>query len=72
MALEGGSTTASNLKLTGYTFMVMAAWFTCAIASIPYLKALEETSPSTPIHVIILLTLGGFFLLLGYSKSQKQ
>jgi hypothetical protein len=72
MALEGASTTASNLKLAGYTFMVMAAWFTCGIASIPYLKALEETSPSTPIHVIILLTLGWFFLFLGYYKSLNK
>jgi hypothetical protein len=72
MALEGASSAAANLKLTGYTFMVMAAWFTCGIASIPYLKALEEVSASTPIHVIILLALGWIFLFLGYSKSQKK
>jgi hypothetical protein len=72
VALEGKSTAAANLKLTGYTFMLMAAWFTCGIASIPYLKALEEQSPSTPIHVIVLLTLGWLFLFLGYSKSQKK
>jgi len=71
MALEGTSTAAADLKLAGYVFMLIAAWFTCGIASQPFLKALEETSPSTPIHVIILLVLGWFFLFLGHSKSRK-
>ena len=72
MALESVSTTAADLKLAGYVFMLIAAWFTCGIASQPFLKALEEASPSTPIHVIILLVLGWFFLFLGHSKSSKQ
>lgn len=72
MAQKGTSTTGSNLKLTGYTFMAMAAWFTCGIASQPFLKALDEQSSSTPIHVMILLVLGWLFLFLGYSKSQKN
>jgi hypothetical protein len=71
-AHEGAFTAAANLKLAGYVFMAIAAWFTCGIASQPFLKALDETSPSTPIHVIILLVLGWFFLFLGHSKSSKQ
>ena len=71
MALEGAFT-AADLKLTGYVFMLIAAWFTCGIASQPFLKALDEQSPSTPIHVIILLVLGWFFLFLGHYKSRKQ
>ena len=72
MALEGASTAAANLKLTGYVFMLIAAWFICGIASQPFLKALDEQSPSSPIHVIILLVLGWLFLFLGHSKSSKQ
>lgn len=72
IALEGASTAAADLKLAGYVFMLIAAWFTCGIASQPFLKALDEQSPSSPIHVIILLVLGWLFLFLGHSKSSKQ
>jgi hypothetical protein len=72
MALQETSTTAADLKLAGYVFMLIAAWFICGIASQPFLKALDEQSPSTPIHVIIFLVLGWFFLFLGHSKSRKQ
>jgi hypothetical protein len=71
MALEG-ATAAADLKLAGYVFMLIAAWFTCGIASQPFLKALEEQSPSTPIHVMILLVLGWFFLFLGHYKSRHS
>ncbi|UCE40191.1 MAG: hypothetical protein JSV17_12075 [Candidatus Aminicenantes bacterium] len=71
-ALEGASSAAANLKLAGYVFMLIAAWFTCGIASQPFLKALDKQSPSTPLHVIIFLVLGWFFLFLGFSKSHKQ
>ena len=72
MALEGASTAAANLKLAGYMFMLIAAWFICGIASQPFLKALEDEAPSSPIHVIILLVLGWFFLFLSHYKSRKQ
>jgi hypothetical protein len=72
MALEEKSTTATDLLLVGYVFMLIAAWFICGIASQPFLKALDEQSPSTPIHVLIFLVLGWLFLFLGHSKSRKQ
>jgi hypothetical protein len=72
MALEGTDTAAADLKLTGYVFMVIAAWFICGIASQPFLKALEDESPPTPMHVIILLVMGWFFLFLGHYKSRKR
>jgi hypothetical protein len=72
MALEGTSTAAANLKLAGYVFMLIAAWFICGLASQPFLKALEDEAPTSPIHVIILLVLGWFFLFLGHYKSRKQ
>jgi hypothetical protein len=72
ITLEGTSTAAADLKLAGYVFMLIATWFTCGIASQPFLKALDEASPSTPIHVMILLVLGWFFLFLGHYKSRKK
>jgi len=56
-------------KLTGFTFMLIATWFTCGAASRPYLKALEGTDPGTPIHIMIFFILGWLFLFLGYRKK---
>jgi hypothetical protein len=72
MALKGASATAADLKLVGYVFMLIAAWFICGIASLPFLKAFEGDAPSTPIHVMIFLVLGWLFLFLGHRKSLKQ
>ncbi|MGD8537935.1 MAG: hypothetical protein PVI66_04370 [Candidatus Aminicenantes bacterium] len=72
MAIKDGPTIATDLKMVGYVFMLIAAWFICGIASQPYLKALDETSPSTPIHVMIFLVLGWLFLFLSHLKSRKQ
>jgi hypothetical protein len=72
MALKDAPTTAADLKLVGYVFMLIAAWFICGIASIPFLKALEGETPSTPLHVMIFLVLGWLFLFLGHYKSRLQ
>lgn len=71
-ALKGAPPTAAVFKLVGYLFMLIAAWFTCGIASQPFLKALEGEAPSSPILVIIFLVLGWLFLFLGYYKSRQQ
>ena len=72
MTLKETSTTAANLKLVGYVFMLIAAWFTCGIASQPFLKALEGEAATSPIMVMIFLVLGWLFLFLGHYKSRKQ
>jgi hypothetical protein len=72
MAIKDGPTTAADLKLVGYVFMLIAAWFICGMASQPFLKALDEVSPSSPIHVMIFLVLGWIFLYLSHYKSRKQ
>jgi hypothetical protein len=72
MALKDVSATVADLKLVGYVFMLIAAWFICGIASQPFLKAYEGDAPSTPIHVMIFLVLGWLFLFLGHRKSLKQ
>jgi len=71
MAIKDSPTTAADLKMVGYVFMLIAAWFICGISSIPFLKAMEGESPSTPIHVMIFLVLGWIFLFLGHHKSRK-
>jgi hypothetical protein len=72
LAIKEGPTTATDLKMVGYVFMLIAAWFICGMASQPYLKALDEVSLSSPIHVMIFLVLGWIFLFLGHHKSRKQ
>ncbi|MFC1742295.1 hypothetical protein ACFL3V_07205 [Nanoarchaeota archaeon] len=57
---------SANLKLTGYTFMLIATWFTCGAASRPYMKALEGTDPGSPLHIMIFFVLGWLFIFLGY------
>jgi hypothetical protein len=72
MALKGSSTTAADLKLVGYVFMLMAAWFVCGIAGQPFLKAFADQAPTSPIHIMIFLVLGWLFLFLSHYKSRKQ
>ena len=71
-ALEGASTAAADLKLVGYVFMLVAAWFICGMASLPFMKALESLPLSSPMHVLVFLVLGWFFLFLGHYKSRAQ
>jgi hypothetical protein len=72
MAITDGPTIATDLKMVGYVFMLIAAWFICGMASQPYLKALDEVSPSSPIHVLIFLVMGWIFLFLSHYKLRKQ
>ena len=72
MALKDASATAVDLKLVGYVFMLIAAWYICGIAGQPFLKALEGTPTASPIHVMIFLVLGWLFLFLSHYKSYKQ
>lgn len=71
-AIKEGPTIATDLKMVGYVYMLIAAWFICGMASQPFLKALDEVSPSTPIHVMIFLVLGWIFLFLGHHKARNQ
>ena len=72
MALKGSSTTAADLKLVGYVFMLIGAWFVCGIAGQPFLKAFEGQAPTSPIHVMIFLVLGWLFFFLSHYKSRQQ
>ena len=69
--LKDAGAAAADLKLVGYTFFVITAWFVCGFTGAPFLKALEGVSPSSPLHIIILFVSGWFFLFMGYRKAQK-
>lgn len=72
-ALQGQSATAADLKLAGYVFMLIAAWFTCGIAGPQWVKAFVDQPPMMePITVMILFVLGWIFLFLSHYKSSKQ
>ena len=72
MALKDASAAAADLKLAGYVLFLIATWFTCGMASQPFLKALEGVAPTTPLHIMVLFVLGWLFLFLGYYKARKQ
>ena len=71
MALKDTSPIAADLKLVGYVFMLIAAWFICGGLAQPFLKAFEGEAPTTPIHIMIFLVLGWLFLFLSHYKSHK-
>ena len=66
------ATAAADLRLAGYVFFLMAAWFTCGIAGLPALKAFEGETQGTPLHVMILFVLGWLFLFLSHYKARKH
>ena len=65
LALRGQSAAAADLKLAGYVFMLMAAWYTCGIAGAQWHKAFADQPPMLePITVMIFFVLGWLFLFL--------
>ncbi len=72
IGLKNAAAAAADFRLVGYMFMVIAAWFICGLASIPFLKALKGMDPSSPIHIMVFLVLGWLFLFLSHHKASKQ
>lgn len=70
--LKDKSAAAADLQLTGYTFFLIAAWFTCGGLSQPFFKALEENKAGTPLHIMIFVVLGWIFLFLSHYKTRNQ
>ena len=70
--LEGRLAVAADLRLTGYAFFFISAWFTCGITGPAWQKALVDIPLMDPIFVMIFHLLGWFFLLLSHYKSRKQ
>jgi len=67
-----GSSTAADLKLAGYTFMLIATWFTCGIGSQPFLKSFDGEGPGNPMTAMIFFVLGWLFLFLSHFISRRQ
>lgn len=72
MSLAGASTTAVDLKLTGYVCMFMAAWFLCGKAAEGFVKGLEGLPTRSMMNVLILLATGWVFLFLSHYTSQPK
>jgi len=70
--VEGASSTAVNLRLVGYAFMLIATWFTCGIGSQPFLKSFDGESPGNPMTAMIFFVLGWVFLFLSHYISRRQ
>ena len=64
-SLSGDAAKGADLNLTGYVFLLIAAWYTCGVASQPFLTAFEGIDPGTPVHLIFFFVLGWLFLFLG-------
>ena len=71
-ALDGVSTAAADLRLTGYVFLLMGTWFACGIGAAPFLEALEGRDPTNPIHIIGLLAMGWSSLLASQYVASRQ
>jgi hypothetical protein len=72
MALKGLSKTAADLKLPGYVFMLIAAWFLCGKAAEGFVKGLEGLPTMSMMNILILLAMGWVFLFLSHYESHKQ
>ena len=70
--LEGSAAAAADLKLVGYIFLVITAWFTCGSLALPSLTAFEDVEPTSPIHIMIFFVLGWLFLFLSHYQSRKS
>ncbi|UCD37493.1 MAG: hypothetical protein JSW54_11780 [Fidelibacterota bacterium] len=70
-ALGDAGVTAADLRLIGYVFLVITAWFTCGALSQPFATAFEGEAPISPIHIMIFFVLGWLFLFLSYYQSRQ-
>lgn len=71
-AIKKGSTTPGDLRLVGYLFFLIAAWFICGIASLPFINAFKDLGAYSPIHIMVFLVLGWVFMFLSHYKASKQ
>ena len=71
-SLSGDEAKGADLNLVGYVFLLIAAWYTCGVASQQFLKAFEGETPGTPIHLIFFFVLGWLFLMIGNYYSGRK
>ncbi len=72
MALEGSSTIGIDLRLGGYVFIVMAAWFLCGKAAQGFVKGLEGLPITSMMNILILLAMGWLCLFLSHYISRQH
>lgn len=71
VGLDGSAGAAADLRLVGYIFLVIAAWFTCGALAQPFATAFEGEAPTSPIHVMLFYVLGWLFLFLSHYRSRR-
>ena len=70
-SLNDASSSAADLKMFGYVFLLIGTWFTCGLASQPYMKAIETESPYSPLLIMVTFVLGWLFVFLGHYKARR-
>jgi hypothetical protein len=66
------STAAADLRLVGYVFLVMVAWFVCGAAARPFLHDMQSVEPLSPIYIMVLMVLGWLCLFLSHYKARQE
>jgi hypothetical protein len=70
VTLADAAAATADLKLVGYVFFFIAAWFTCGVASGPFMRAFQDVAPMTPIYIMVCLAIGWFFMFLSHYQSR--
>lgn len=70
--LKGPWAKAADLRLVGYVFFLLAAWFTCGLGGQLMSKAFEGFDHPPPLHIMIFFVLGWLFLLLSHYQVRKE
>ena len=70
-ALEDNAKVIADLQLVGYVFFIIAMWFLCGALGRQFFPALSSIKPSSPVQIIVYLTLGWFFIFLSHFKEVK-
>jgi hypothetical protein len=70
--LTGSSARAADLKMAGYVFLVIAAWFTCGGISQPFMEALKGQETGSRLHIMIFFALGWVCLFFSQYIARRQ
>lgn len=70
--IKGRWAKAADLKLVGYIFLLLAAWFTCGLGGQLMAKAFKGLDYPPPLHVMIFFVLGWLFLFLSHYQLRNE
>ena len=70
-SLNDSEKTVAYLQFIGYSFFLLATWFLCGAFGAQFNEGMRAFAPKSPLHILIHLVLGWFFLFLSHYKSYK-